>query len=84
MKLLRSLLTILSVGFSLALMTVLYGYLQIQNVVTQEAGKHNRVVVLNKMGFTAPLPIAHVDKIRKMDGIVDASPFCMVRRKVQI
>jgi putative ABC transport system permease protein len=72
---LRSLLTILSVGFSLALMTVLYGYLQIQNVVTQEAGKHNRVVVLNKMGFTAPLPIAHVDKIRKMDGIVDASPF---------
>ncbi len=72
---LRSLLTIISVGFSLALMTILYGYLQIQEVVAKEASKHDRVVVLNKMGFAAPLPIAHVDKIQKMDGIVAASPF---------
>jgi putative ABC transport system permease protein len=72
---LRSLLTILSVGFSLALMTILYGYLAMQDVSAAEAEKHDRLVVLNKLGFAAPLPIAHVDKISKMDGVVAASPF---------
>ena len=72
---LRSLLTILSVGFSLALMTVLYGFLAVQDVTQREAKKHDRVVVLNKMGFTAPLPIAHMEKIKRMDGIVTATPF---------
>ena len=72
---LRSLLTILSVGFSLALMTVLYGFLAVQDVTEREANKHDRVVVLNKMGFTAPVPIAHVEKIKKMEGVITATPF---------
>ena len=72
---LRSLLTILSVGFSLALMTVLYGFLAVQDVTEREAKKHDRVVVLNKMGFAAPLPIAHLAKIKKMDGVITATPF---------
>jgi len=72
---LRSFLTILSVAFSLALMTILYGYLAMQRVSQAEAQKHDRVVVLNKLGFAAPMPIAHVDKISKMDGIVAATPF---------
>ena len=72
---LRSLLTILSVGFSLALMTILYGYLAMQGVVEAEANKHDRVVVLSKIGFTGLMPIAHVDKIRNMEGIAAASPF---------
>ena len=72
---LRSLLTILSVAFSLALMTVLYGFLAVQNATEREASKHDRVVVLNKMGFAAPLPIAHCEKIKKMDGVVTATPF---------
>ena len=71
---LRSLLTILSVAFSLALMTVLYGFLAVQDVTEREAKKHDRVVVLNKMGFAAPLPIAHLEKIKKMDGVVTATP----------
>ena len=72
---LRSLLTILSVAFSLSLMTVLYGFLAVQDVTEREANKHDRVVVLNKMGFAAPLPIAHVEKIKKMDGVITATPF---------
>lgn len=72
---LRSLSTILSVAFSLALMTVLYGFLAVQDVTEREAHKHDRVVVLNKMGFAAPLPIAHCEKIKKMDGVITATPY---------
>ncbi len=50
---LRSSLTILSVGFSLALMTILYGYLAMQKVAEAEALKHDRIAVLNKLGFAA-------------------------------
>ncbi len=72
---LRSGLTILSVGFSLALMTILYGYLAMQSVGEREAAKHDRLVVLNKLGFAAPLPIAHAERIRKMDGVTAVTPF---------
>lgn len=73
---LRSALTILSVGFSLALMTILYGYLAMQKVAATEAEKYDRVVVLNKLGFAAPLPIAHVEKVRAMkDKVTAAMPF---------
>jgi putative ABC transport system permease protein len=72
---LRSLLTILSVGFSLALMTILYGYLAMQNVAEREAQRYDRLVVLNKLGFAGLLPIAHVDKVCKLDGVAAATPF---------
>ena len=72
---LRSSLTILSVGFSLALMTILYGYLAMQKVAEREAEKHDRLAVLNKLGFAGLLPISHVDKVRKMDGVAAAIPF---------
>lgn len=72
---LRSALTILSVGFSLALMTILYGYLTMQKVAQAETKKYDRVVVLNKLGFAAPLPIAHVEKVRNMESVITAMPF---------
>ncbi len=72
---LRSLLTILSVAFSLAFMTVQYGFLSVQDVIQRDSQKHDRIVVLNKMGFAAPLPIAHMEKIKKMDGVVATTPF---------
>lgn len=72
---LRSSLTVLSVAFSLALMTILYGYLAMQNVALAEAEKHDRLSVLNKSGFAAPIPIAHVERIRRMDGVRAATPF---------
>ncbi len=72
---LRSGLTMLSVAFSLALMTILYGYLAMQAYSQREATKHDRIVVLNKLGFAAPLPIAHIGKIEKLDGITCATPY---------
>lgn len=72
---LRSGLTILSVAFSLALMTILYGYLAMQNVAEKEAAKHDRIAVLNKLGFAALLPISYVDRVGSMDGVVAATPF---------
>ncbi len=57
---LRSSLTIISVGFSLALMTVLYGYLAMQDAWGKAAATHNRIVVMNKQGFSGKVPIAYV------------------------
>jgi putative ABC transport system permease protein len=72
---LRSMLTVLSVGFSLALLTVLYGYLAMQEVWSKEADKHNRIVVMNVQGFAGELPIAYVDRITRLDGIEASVPY---------
>lgn len=72
---LRTSLTILSVGFSLALMTVLYGYLAMQDVWGNESKLYNRIVVLNKQGFAGKIPISYVDRVRRMEGIKAAVPF---------
>lgn len=72
---LRSMLTILSVGFSLALMTVLYGYLVMQEAWSKEALKHDRIVVMNKQGFSGRLPIAYVDEVREMEDVISAVPY---------
>lgn len=65
----RTALTILSVGFTLALLTVLRGYLVMQHVWRGEAEKYNRLVVMNTMGFAARVPIAYVDEIRETEGV---------------
>ncbi len=72
---LRSCLTILSVGFSLALMTVLHGYMAMQDAWGSEAAKHNRIVVMNTQGFTGLLPIAYVDRVRQLEGVRAAVPY---------
>ena len=72
---LRASLTILSVGFSLALMTVLMGYMATQALWKDDASKHHRIVVMNTQGFSGVVPIAYVDRIRGIDGIADAVPY---------
>ena len=72
---LRSALTILSVCFSMAMMTVLYGYLAAQRAWSERAAKNNRVVVMNIQGFAGYLPIAAVDIVRQMPGVKAAVPF---------
>lgn len=71
----RSTLTILSVGFSLALMTVLHGYMAMQDVWGDQAKEHNRIVVMNIQGFTGALPIANVDRVRRVEGVKAAVPY---------
>jgi putative ABC transport system permease protein len=72
---LRSTLTILSVGFSLAMLTVLYGYLAMQKVWSDNAKQYNRIVVMNRQGFSGETPIAYVDRVARMDGVVGAVPY---------
>ena len=72
---LRSALTILSIGFSLSLMTILIGYLAMQDEWRKEASKHHRIVVMNSQGFAGLLPLAYVDRVRAIDGIQDAVPY---------
>ncbi len=72
---LRSMLTILSVGFSLALMTVLYGFLAMQDNWAKDAKVYNRIVVMNKQGFSGKLPIAYVERVRQAEGVKAAVPY---------
>lgn len=72
---LRSTLTILSVAFSLALMTVLYGYTVLQSQWGVKSAQYHRIVVMNTQGFSGLLPIAYVDRIRGMEGVKDAVPY---------
>ena len=72
---LRSGLTVLSIGFSLALMTVLYGYMAMQSVWGKEAVKYHRLVVMNIQGFSGDIPIAYVDRVRQMNGVDAAVPY---------
>lgn len=71
----RSLLTILSISFSFAILTILYGYLAMQNAWPEEAKKNNRLVVMNVQGFSGKLPISYVDSVRKKEGVKAAVPF---------
>jgi putative ABC transport system permease protein len=71
----RSLLTILSVGFSLALTTVLYGFTASQEAWQKTASQENRIVVMNVQGFSGRLPIAAVDDVRGVSGVAAAVPY---------
>jgi putative ABC transport system permease protein len=72
---LRSLLTILSVCISLAMMTVLWGYLAMQDVWGMEAMKYRRVVMMNIQGFSGQVPYAHMERVRAMSAVQAAVPY---------
>lgn len=72
---LRTMLTIFSVGFSLALLTILLGYVVAQSVWKDEASQYNRLVVMNTQGFAGLVPIAYVDRVAKLEGIQAAVPY---------
>lgn len=72
---LRSSLTVLSVAFSLALLTVLHGYMAMQDLWGDEAEKYNRIVVMNTQGFAGAVPIAYVDRVRRVEGVEAAVPY---------
>jgi putative ABC transport system permease protein len=63
------------VGFSLALLTVLNGYLAMQNAWSDAAKTTNRIVVMNIQGFSGLLPISYVDEVRTTKGVKDAVPY---------
>jgi putative ABC transport system permease protein len=72
---LRSVLTMLSICFSMALMTVLQGYMAMQDAWESQAEKYNRIVVMNKQGFSGLLPISYVDDVAEVEGVKAATPY---------
>ena len=71
---LRSALTIMSLCICLAMMTVLYGFLTMQDELVPELAKANRVLVMNRNGFAAELPMTYLDRIRSTKGAKAAVP----------
>jgi putative ABC transport system permease protein len=71
---LRSALTVLSVGFCLAMMTVLYGFVRMEDAFLPELAKHHRLIVMNKQGFMDTMPIANLDYVRSLPGVAAAIP----------
>ena len=71
----RSGLTIASTAISLFLMMVLVSFFTINNEASAASRIYNRIVVLNSSGFAGLIPIARVNEIAAMDGIVATTPF---------
>ena len=59
---------------SLFLVVTLYSLLASQDEITERSKVHNRVAVLHEAGLAGRLPIAYVDRIRKVPGVKVAAP----------
>lgn len=71
----RSIFTSSSIAVSLFLVVMLYSFLSIQDEVAEATRVYNRLIVMNVQGLTGNVPIAYVDRIRKIDGVKAATPF---------
>ncbi len=72
---LRTALTILSLSVCLALMSILWGYLAMQDMFMPVLAKGNRAIVMNIQGFAGRLPIAYLDQIRGVSRVKAAVPY---------
>jgi putative ABC transport system permease protein len=70
----RSLFTSLSIAVSLFLVVTLYSLLTHQDELTEATKVYNRIAVLHEAGLAGQLPIAYVDRVRKVPGVMVASP----------
>jgi putative ABC transport system permease protein len=70
----RSLFTGVSIAVSLFLVVTLYSLLTHQEELAEESKVHNRVAVLHEAGLAGQLPIAYVDRIRRIPGVQVAAP----------
>jgi len=71
---LRSLFTAISIALSLFLVTLLYGYLAFQRELGDKSAHYNRLIITHRQGLTFLLPVAHVEKVRSLEGVKAASP----------
>lgn len=71
---LRSILTALSVAICLAMMTVLYGFVTLNDQLVPELAKQNRMIVMSRDGFTTNIPVSTLDYVRGLDGVVAVIP----------
>jgi putative ABC transport system permease protein len=70
----RSLFTGSSIAVSLFLVVVLSSFLSAQEDIADRSKQYHRIGVVHVQGLTGSLPIAYVDRIRKMPGVRSAIP----------
>jgi putative ABC transport system permease protein len=71
----RSLFTGASIAVSLFLVVMLYSFLSVQDEMTEATKIYNRLIAMNVQGLTGNVPIAYVDRIRRIPGVKSATPF---------
>jgi len=71
----RTLFTGSSIAMSLFLVVMLYSFLTVQDEIMSASAGYNRIVATHVQGLTGRVPIAYVDRIRSIDGVLDAVPF---------
>jgi len=71
---LRSVLTALSLTISLAMMTVLYGFVTLNDQLVPELAKANRMIVMSRDGFTTNIPVTVLNHVRGLRGVEAAVP----------
>ena len=70
----RSLFTGASIAMSLFLVVTLYSLLTHQEEITDATKLYNRIAVLHQAGLAGQLPIAYLDRVRRMPGVKVAAP----------
>ncbi|HVC98770.1 MAG TPA: ABC transporter permease, partial [Pirellulales bacterium] len=65
--------TVLSIAMSLFLVTLLYGFLASQDRLAAQSAGYKRLVVTHRQGLTSLLPVAHLDKLRTIEGVKAAT-----------
>ncbi len=71
----RSIFTGSSIAVSLFLVVMLYSFLSVQDANNEASKVHNRIIAMNVQGLTGDVPIAYVDRIRKIEGVRYAVPY---------
>lgn len=70
----RSIFTGMSIAISLFLVVTLYSLLSVQDEIADSAAQYNRVAVLHEGGLAGQLPIAYVDRVRRVSGVKTVIP----------
>jgi putative ABC transport system permease protein len=71
----RSLFTAASIAMSLFIIVMLYSFLTVQDEMSTSSQVYNRLLVMHVQGLAGNVPIAYVDRIRKLEGVRAATPF---------
>lgn len=70
----RSILTVASISVCLFLMMVLWSFLSINTESAESLRVYNRIISMSSQGFAQPVPIARVNEIAALDGVLYTSP----------
>jgi putative ABC transport system permease protein len=71
---LRSILTVLSMAICLAMMTVLYGFVTLNDALVPQLAKANRMIVMSRDGFTSTIPVSTLEYVRNLPDVKAVIP----------